>query len=96
MKKRYVACEQVMAQGHQQPRPESACVTRKPPEQRPCNTRACYDLDTGSQPIIYSENTSFSQSDPNKKVDLMIGGTAIVFHGTSIVKIRCPVKKFDK
>ncbi|XP_046490682.1 protein madd-4 isoform X2 [Neodiprion pinetum] len=96
VKKRYVACEQVMAQGHQQPRPESACVTQKPAEQRPCNTRACHDLDSNAQPIISSENTTFSQSDPNEKVDLKIGGTAIVFHGTSIVKIRCPVKKFDK
>ncbi|XP_048513461.1 protein madd-4 isoform X2 [Athalia rosae] len=96
VKKRTVACEQVMAQGHQQIRPEAACVTRKPAEQRPCNTRACYDLDSSAQPIIFSENTSFSQSDPNKKVDLRIGGTAMVFHGTAIVKIRCPVKKFDK
>ena len=53
-------------------------------------------MDMSEQQIILSQNITFSQEDPSKKVDLKIGGTAVVFQGTPVVKIRCPVKKFDK
>ncbi|KAF3423167.1 hypothetical protein E2986_06800 [Frieseomelitta varia] len=64
--------------------------------EKPCNTRACHEMDAGSLPIITSQNTTYNQTDLNAKVDLKIGGVAKVFQGTSSIKIRCPVRKFDK
>ncbi|XP_033220968.1 protein madd-4 [Belonocnema kinseyi] len=95
-KTRKVACEQIRAQGRKQERPENECPSHKPTSEKPCNTRACSDMDMSEQPIILSQNITFSQDDPSDKVDLKIGGTAVVFQGTPVVKIRCPVKKFDK
>jgi hypothetical protein len=47
-------------------------------------------------PKIQSTNQNFvQQSQSKKKVTLKIGGKATVFKGTQI-KIRCPVKHFDK
>lgn len=48
------------------------------------------------QPIINSQNITFNQQDPNEKVDLKIGGTAVIFQGTPVIKIRCPVQNFEK
>ncbi|XP_015429195.1 PREDICTED: ADAMTS-like protein 3 [Dufourea novaeangliae] len=96
VKKRKVTCEQVMAQGRTQNREDRECSPQKPSSEKPCNTRACHDLDAGSLPIISSQNTTYNQTDLNAKVDLKIGGVANVFHGTPFIKIRCPVRKFDK
>lgn len=96
MKKRKVSCEQIMAQGRKQNRKDSECPSQKPASEKPCNTRACHDMDAGSLPIITSQNTTYNQTDMNAKVDLKIGGIAKIFQGTSSIKIRCPVRKFDK
>lgn len=85
-----------MAQGRKQSRPERDCPLHKPAIEKSCNTRACGELGLGEQPIIMSQNSTFVQEDQSKKVDLAIGGTATVFQWTPVVKIRCPVKKFDK
>ncbi|XP_017889029.1 protein madd-4 isoform X2 [Ceratina calcarata] len=96
VKKRRVTCEQIMAQGHRQNREDRECPPQKPATEKPCNTRACHAMDAGSLPIISSQNTTYNQTDLNAKVDLKIGGIATVFQGTSSIKIRCPVRKYDK
>lgn len=98
MKKRDVICEQIMAQGRKQSREERECPAQKPANEKPCNTRACHDSDLSSNmpPTITSLNTTYNQTDINAKVDLKIGGIAKIFQGTSSIKIRCPVRKFDK
>lgn len=96
MKKRDVVCEQIMAQGRKQSREERECPAQKPSSEKPCNTRACHDSDLSVLPIITSLNTTYNQTDINAKVDLRIGGIAKIFQGTPSIKIRCPVRKFDK
>ncbi|CAK9806200.1 Protein madd-4 [Anthophora quadrimaculata] len=96
VKTRKVTCEQIMAQGRKQSREDRECPPQKPATKKPCNTRACHDVDVGSLPMIISQNTTYNQTDLNAKVDLKIGGIAIVFQGTSSIKIRCPVRNFDK
>ncbi|XP_018359736.1 PREDICTED: ADAMTS-like protein 3 [Trachymyrmex cornetzi] len=98
VKKRDVVCEQIMAQGRKQSREERECPVQKPASEKPCNTRTCHDLDLSSNmpPTITSLNTTYNQTDINAKVDLKIGGIAKIFQGTPSIKIRCPVRKFDK
>ncbi|XP_053596923.1 protein madd-4 [Microplitis demolitor] len=96
IKRRQVVCEQIMAQGHKQIRPDRECQGNKPSSEKTCNTRSCHDIRLNVQPVIFSQNTTFDQHDPEQKVDLKIGGTATVFQGIPVVKIRCPVKKFSK
>ncbi|XP_029156420.1 protein madd-4 isoform X2 [Nylanderia fulva] len=96
VKKRDVVCEQIMAQGRKQSREDRECPAQKPPNEKPCNTRACHASDSSVLPIITSLNTTYNQTDINAKVDLRIGGIAKIFQGTPSIKIRCPVRKFDK
>ncbi|KAK2582675.1 hypothetical protein KPH14_004950 [Odynerus spinipes] len=96
VKRRNVTCEQTMALGRTQSREENMCPPQKPSSEKSCNTRPCHEMDMNVQPIILSQNSSYNQSDLNEKVDLKIGGVARVFQGTPFIKIRCPVKKFDK
>ncbi|XP_076668534.1 ADAMTS-like no long nerve cord isoform X2 [Andrena cerasifolii] len=96
VKKRKVTCEQIMAQGRKQSREDRECTSQKPASEKPCNTRACHEMDAGPLPIISSQNATYNQTDLNAKVDLKIGGLAKVFQGTPSIKIRCPVRKFDK
>lgn len=93
---RKVFCEQIMAQGRKQEHPDRDCPTPKPRSEKECNSAACGQRSGGSQAIITTKNSTFIQTDPNKKVNLDIGGQATIFQGTPGVKIRCPVKKFDK
>lgn len=88
-------CKQVMAQEHVVPRPASQCPKNKPPEIRPCNTKPCPTEE--QRPQIMAANQSYVQENPSSReeVDLKIGGNAQIFHG-SPVKIKCPVKKFDR
>lgn len=93
-KTRKVECKQVMAQNHTVDRPATMCPMPKPSDRKPCNTKSCA-LDT-DKPIIETSNSTFIQHDPKKKkISLKIGGAATVFHGT-IIKIKCPVKRFNR
>ncbi|XP_046460785.1 protein madd-4-like isoform X9 [Daphnia pulex] len=67
-------------------------VPERPPPSGPApSPAAASDL-----PKIQSTNQNFvQQGQSKKKVTLKIGGKATVFKGTQI-KIRCPVKHFDK
>ncbi|XP_043281703.1 protein madd-4 [Venturia canescens] len=97
-KRRKVSCEQVMAQGHILYKSDRDCPGTKPPMEKPCNTRSCHDVNLllGVQPTILTVNMTFIQRDIEQKVDLKIGGSATVYPGTGVVKIRCPVKKFKR
>lgn len=93
-KSRKVECKQVMAQNHTVDRPPSMCPSPKPPDKKPCNTKSCV-LET-DKPQIDVSNSTFIQHDPKKKkISLKIGGAATVFYGT-IIKIKCPVKRFNR
>ncbi|XP_015601072.1 protein madd-4 isoform X2 [Cephus cinctus] len=97
VKSRTVTCQQVMAQGRKETLQERDCLSPKPASEKPCNTKSCDNMRSGAEPMIFSENTTYDQPESDKKkVDLKIGGIAKVFYGTSVVKIRCPVKNFDK
>nr|XP_024216656.1 ADAMTS-like protein 1 [Halyomorpha halys] len=95
VKRRTVECKQVMAQEHVVSRLPSQCPKNKPPEIRPCNTKPCPTEE--QRPQIMAANQSYVQTNPSSReeVDLKIGGNAQIFHG-SPVKIKCPVKKFDR
>lgn len=83
----------MMAQNHEVQRP-GQCTSAKPPGRRPCNTKQCPDEDLN--PVIATANLTYVQSSVSKKkVNLKIGGQAQVFYGTQ-VKIKCPVKKFNR
>lgn len=93
-KTRKVECKQVMAQNHTVDRPASMCPSPKPPDKKPCNTKSCV-LET-DKPQIDVSNSTFIQHDPKKKkVSLKVGGAATVFYG-SMIKIKCPVKRFNR
>ncbi|XP_049536816.1 ADAMTS-like protein 1 [Anopheles darlingi] len=93
-KERRVECKQIMAQEHKVERPPSMCPSSKPPDKKPCNTKACAPED--QRPPIAVTNSTFIQHDPKKnKITLKIGGAATVFYGTQ-VKIKCPVKRFNR
>ncbi|XP_063995693.1 protein madd-4 isoform X3 [Diachasmimorpha longicaudata] len=96
VKRREVVCVQVMAQGHERTVPDRECHGNKLATEKPCNTRACHEIGLSVQPVIFSQNSTFTQRTPEEKVDLKIGGIATVFQGIPMVKIRCPVKKFNK
>lgn len=95
MKRRTVECKQVIVQEHIVSRPASQCPKNKPPDIRPCNTKPCPSEE--QRPLIVAVNQTFVQSNPSSReeVDLKIGGTAQVYFGSQI-KIKCPVKKFDR
>lgn len=94
IKTRVVECKQVMAQNHVVSRPESQCPSVKPQDRRPCNTKQCPSEE--QNPTIAVANITYIQHNASKKkVNLKIGGQAQVFYGTQ-VKIKCPVKKFNR
>lgn len=93
-KTRKVECKQVMAQNHTVSRPARMCPTPKPADRKPCNTKSCM-VET-EKPKIFSANNTFIQNNvKQKKITLTVGGAATVFFGTTL-KIKCPVKRFDK
>ncbi|XP_030765001.1 protein madd-4-like, partial [Sitophilus oryzae] len=93
-KSRKVDCKQVMAQNHTVDRPASMCPSPKPSEKKPCNAKSC--IVESDKPHISVTNSTFIQHDVRKdKVTVKVGGAATLFTGTT-VKIKCPVKRFDK
>lgn len=93
-KTRKVDCKQVMAQNHTLDRPTTMCPTQRPIDKKPCNTKSC--IVESDKPIIDVSNSTFIQHDSKKnKITLKVGGAATVFVG-STVKIKCPVKRFNR
>ncbi|KAL5281655.1 ADAMTSL1 family protein [Megaselia abdita] len=94
IKERKVECKQIMAQEHKIDRVESLCPSQKPADKKPCNVKPCPPEDP--KPIISVSNTTHIQHDPKKtKITLKVGGAAVVFFGTQ-VKIKCPVKRYNR
>ncbi|KAF7274526.1 hypothetical protein GWI33_012822, partial [Rhynchophorus ferrugineus] len=93
-KTRKVECKQVMAQNHTVDRPPSSCPSPKPAEKKPCNAKSC--IIESDRPHISVTNSTFIQHNPKTdKITVKVGGAATLFTGTT-VKIKCPVKRFDK
>jgi ADAMTS-like protein 1/3 len=93
-KNRTVLCKQTMAQDHKVGRVDSMCPGVKPMETKPCNTKPCDPED--DRPHILTTASRFIQHDPNQKtISLKVGGAATIFYGTQ-VKIKCPVKKYNR
>jgi len=91
---RNVTCQQTMAQERVATRPVSMCSSIKPPDKKPCNTKSC--LETERPSIASDPDQAYVHNNPQKKrVTLKVGGTAQVFIGTQ-VKIKCPVKRYDR
>ena len=61
----------------------------------PPTTTTASSVATPDQPKIQWTHQNFVQQSQKKKVTLKVGGKATVFKGTQ-VKIRCPVKHYDK
>lgn len=93
-KNRKVECKQVMAQNHSLVRPASMCSKPKPSDKKPCNAKSCV-LESDKPHIDVSNSTYIQHSVKKKKVFLKVGGAASVFFGT-VVKIKCPVKRFNR
>ena len=89
---RKVTCQQTLALGQVLTKASNQCPGPKPLETKPCNAKPCEEL---GKPKIISTEQNFVQAATKKKVTLKIGGKATVYKGTQ-VKIRCPVKHFDK
>lgn len=93
-KNRTVLCKQTMAQDHKVGRLDSMCPGLKPPDKKVCNTKPCAPED--DRPTISISESKYIQHDPNmKKISLKVGGAATIFYGTQ-VKIKCPVKKYNR
>lgn len=84
-----------MAQDHKVGRVDSLCPGVKPAIQKLCNTKPCPPED--DRPTISAmDGGKFIQHDVSqKKIGLKVGGAAQVFYGVQ-VKIKCPVKKFNR
>lgn len=94
-KNRTVLCKQTMAQDHKVGRVDSLCPGIKPAIQKLCNTKPCPPED--DRPTISAnDGGKYIQHDPSqKKISLKVGGAAQVFYGVQ-VKIKCPVKKYNR
>uniref|UniRef100_A0AAR5PUC8 Ig-like domain-containing protein n=1 Tax=Dendroctonus ponderosae TaxID=77166 RepID=A0AAR5PUC8_DENPD len=93
-KTRQVECKQIMAQNHTVDRPATMCPSPKPLDKKPCNTKSC--VIESDKPQISIANSTFIQHDPKKnRVTVKVGGAATLFTGTT-VKVKCPVKRFDR
>ena len=91
---RKVGCQQLLALGQLIDKQESLCHGDRPEIEEVCNTGVC-PLVTEPR-IKANRNQKYEQSDQYQQVvKLKIGGTATVYQGT-ILKIRCPVKRYDK
>lgn len=83
-----------MAQDHKVGRIDTMCPGVKPIETKPCNTKACDPED--DRPHISTTASRYIQHDPGQKtISLKVGGAATIFYGTQ-VKIKCPVKKYNR
>jgi len=91
-KVRKVQCQQQLALTRAVTKASNQCLGAKPAESKACNVKACSE---SNRPRILSVNQTFVQNSLKRKITLKIGGSATVYKGTR-VKIRCPVKHFDK
>ena len=75
-------------------KPEAQCQGTKPEMEETCNNNQCQYVNNPK--IKANTEQDYVQSDPYQKaVKLKVGGRATVYIGTT-VKVRCPVKQYDK
>ena len=107
-KHRDVVCQQALALGELANKPDRDCPFDKPEFKKSCNHQPCpFDNNVvvvqsssssnSQRPLIKANvNQIYEQTHLGQHtVRLKIGGQATVFKGTKL-KIRCPVKKFDR
>ena len=109
---RKVRCQQLLALGEVANRPDHECPRPRPPKEKACHLRACtsYDYErhahfndeetskrtaTSNQPVIKANSGQNYVQGHEKSVRLKVGGRAVLYEGAK-VKIRCPVKRFDR
>ncbi|KAF2367243.1 Thrombospondin type-1 (TSP1) repeat [Trinorchestia longiramus] len=111
VKTREVQCRQVLAQGEVVEQPAQRCPRRRPSTRRRCNKRKCplngrapttngafnnRNVVARRRPFIRSQpHQKYLQKKYMKKVKLKVGGEATVFRGV-MVKVKCPVRHFDR
>ena len=84
----------MLALGQLIDKPESLCQGLKPEIEEVCNTNVCPIV--REPKIRANSDQEYIQKDPNQTVvKLKVGGKATVFEGATL-KIRCPVKRYDK
>ena len=107
---RKVRCQQLLALGEVANRPDRECPRPRPPKEKTCHLRACASYDYERNDVATSKRTTASSSQQpvikantgqnyvqghEKSVRLKVGGRAVIFEGSK-VKVRCPVKRFDR
>lgn len=95
IKTRTVECRQITAQDRIVSHPDHMCEGRKPQAATPCNSRPCGRKKPGMHIIASDDNQNYTQTHVNEVVSLKIGGKATVYAG-STMRIKCPVKNFNK
>jgi len=91
---RKVRCQQLLSLGQLIDKPEAQCQGTKPEMEEICNNNQCQYVNNPK--IKANTEQQYVQSDPYQKaVKLKVGGRATVYIGTT-VKVRCPVKQYDK
>jgi len=91
---RKVRCRQQLSLGQTIDKPERECLGPKPGGEEACNGTHCDKLHLEPR-IRAKKDQRFNQLFGGRSVKLKVGGLATVFQGT-IIKLRCPVKNFDK
>ena len=91
---RKVRCQQLLSLGQLIDKPEDQCHSAKPEMEEVCKNKECKYVTNPK--IKANTEQAYIQSDPYQKtVKLKVGGKATVYVGTT-VKVRCPVKHYDK
>ena len=91
---RKVRCQQLLSLGQLIDKPEVLCEGSKPEMEETCNIKKCQYVNNPK--IKANTEQAYTQKDPYQKaVKLKVGGKATVYIGTT-VKVRCPVKHYDK
>ena len=87
-------CQRLSSSGLLEVMEGGLCGVVSPASRRPCSAPTpCTQQQSG--PYIEEDTTGFSQIAPQKKVQLNVGGEAMVVKGTT-VQVRCPVRGFDR
>ncbi|XP_023324183.1 ADAMTS-like protein 1 [Eurytemora carolleeae] len=92
---RKVRCRQLLSLGQTIDKPERECTGLKPSGEERCNGTECDKINLAPRIKIVKGQNYDQPTAGVREVKLKVGGQATVFRGTTL-KIRCPVKHFDK
>ena len=95
---RLVLCQQVVAPGRvQNVSDASICPSVRPDARRPCYNDACPETPTegGGHVHIATDRTTYVMLQRQRRVQLVVGGQAVLLDGANIV-IRCPARHYNR